>query len=319
MLKRIRRALIRKLFGNNYLIQRLLAQEFQKGKIVKTSLLALYLLPLRKALNLDEPLRVQSFITSLDYYNELQELLHLYRAEGFDLTRVGSKSASGYIMLDDFNGEKIAYSFGIGDDVVWDKDMVARGYDVFMYDHTIDGLPEQNPRFHWSKIGLADGIAQDDRLKTLDELIKQNHHEDKKDMILKIDVEGAEWGFLKQISSETLSMFSQIIFELHDVCNPKYRELILEGLRKLNKTHRLVHLHDCNWSYYLSVGEKIFPATCEVLYVLRDKYSLVDDYDPVLPTAMDSPTSNFIPEFQLGHWNRRKELNDTFTIHIRKL
>ncbi len=109
------------------------------------------------------------------------------------------------------------------------------------------------------------------------------------------------------------------MFELHGVTHYPNRELILDGLRKLNQTHRLVHLHGCNWGYHISAGEKIFPSTYEVTYVLKDKYSIVDDYDPVLPTEMDSPTSNFVPEIQLGHWNKREALTDMFTIYIRKL
>ena len=319
MLKRIRRALVRKLFGSNLLLQRMLLQEFKKGKILKASLLGLYLIPLRNALKLDEPNRVQRFITSLDYYNAIQDLLHIYRADGFGLTRTGSKGCAGYVMLDDFSGEKIAYSFGIGEDVAWDKDMASRGYDVFMYDHTIDGLPEHNSRFHWSKLGIADGIAQDDRLRTLDELIAANHHEDKRDMILKIDVEGAEWGFLRQTSSETLSKFSQIIFELHSINHHEDRELILGGLRKLNMTHRLVHLHSCNWGWHMSIGGKNFPTVYEASYVLKDKYNIVDDYDPCLPLDLDSPTSVLVPDIELGHWNRRAELDDMFTLNIMKL
>ena len=318
MLKRIRSAVVRKLFGDNFLIQRLLLQEFKKGKIVKASLLALYLLPLRKALDFDNPLVEQSFTTSLDYYEAIQDLLHIYRVEGFNLTRIGRKGNAGYVMLDDFHGEKIAYSFGIGDDVVWDKDMASRGYDVFMYDHTIDGLPEENLRFHWSQIGIADGIAQDKRLKSLDELLKQNHHEDKQDMILKMDVERAEWGFLRQTSSETLSKFSQIVFELHSINHLENRELILEDLRKLNKTHKLIHLHACNWGYHIEIGGKKFPTVYEATYILRDKYNIADDYDPDLPLELDSPTSRLVPDIELGHWNRRIELDDRFTLRIFK-
>ena len=50
------------------------------------------------------------------------------------------KHDGGYILLDDFHEGSIAYSFGISTDVTWDKEMASRGYDVFMYDHTIDKL-----------------------------------------------------------------------------------------------------------------------------------------------------------------------------------
>ena len=187
-------------------------------------------------------------ILSKGYYRELQDLLHIAKVEGIDLVRIGREYDGGYIMLNDFHDGGIAYSFGISNDVSWDKDMASRGYDVFMYDHTIDELPEQNPHFHWSKLGIADGETHDDRLKTIDELIKQNHHEDKRNMILKMDVEGAEWGFLSQVDSETLSQFSQITLEFHNVINNRDTKQVLEALRKLNITHQLIHVHANNYN-----------------------------------------------------------------------
>ena len=140
------------------------------------------------------PIGEYSFITSPEYYRELQDSLHIAKVEGLDLVRTGRKH-----------------------DVSWDKDAASRGCEVFMYDHTIDTLPEENPHFHRAKLGIADGITRDSRLKTLDELIAINHHEDERSMILKMDVEGAEWGFLERVSSETLSQFSQMSFEFHNI------------------------------------------------------------------------------------------------------
>ena len=74
-------------------------------------------------------------------------------------------------MLNDFHKGGIAYSFGISNDVSWDKAMADCGYDVFMYDHTISALPEENDRFHWEKIGVASDKTEDPQLKSLEELI----------------------------------------------------------------------------------------------------------------------------------------------------
>ena len=38
--------------------------------------------------------------------------------------RVGKDNDGGYIMFDDFDDVKVAYSAGINNDVSWDKDMV---------------------------------------------------------------------------------------------------------------------------------------------------------------------------------------------------
>ncbi len=262
-------------------------------------------------------MRRYDFVISPDYYNELQELLQVRKAEDFRLVRIGRDYDGGYVMFDDFGGG-IAYSFGICDDVSWDKDIASRGYDVYMYDHTIDGLPEDNPRFHWSKLGISDGMTQDDRLKSLEELIALNGHEGKRDMILKMDVEGAEWGFLDGVKSETLAQFGQITFEIHDMINPANPERVLNALRKINITHQLIHIHANNNGTYLSVGSKNFSSLLEVSYVLRDKYKFAGEYDVNLPLGLDMPNAKSIPEIELGHWNRKAEIDERFSLMLRQ-
>ena len=68
---------------------------------------------------------------------------------------LGAKSDGCYVLLDDFENIKIAYSFGISTNIQFDKALADKGIDVFMYDHTINSLPYENPKFHWKKIGLC--------------------------------------------------------------------------------------------------------------------------------------------------------------------
>ena len=78
----------------------------------------------------------------------------------------------------------IAYSFGISNDVSWDLDMVARGYEIFMYDPTINALPQENVKFHFFKEGIADAEIKDENLNTLESFIQRNGHGNKENMIL---------------------------------------------------------------------------------------------------------------------------------------
>ena len=315
MFKRIRGKLMEKFFGCNPILEHMLRNGF-KDHPVGSIILSLYMFPVRNILKpSDEKLFSQhTFKASPQYYSELQDLLHIGRVEGFGFVRSGRDYDGGYIMLDDFHAGNIAYSFGISDDVSWDRDVASRGCDVFMYDHTIDGLPEENPRFHWSKLGIGDGSGKDDRLKTLEELISRNGHEDKRDMILKMDVEGAEWGFLDSVKPETLAQFSQIIFELHDITRNPDSDRVLRVLRKLNKTHQLVHIHPNNARDHITIGGKNFSALIEVLYVLRDKYEFTADDDVKLPLEIDKPNTKKYPEVELGLWNKKAKINDTFTL-----
>ena len=307
----------KKIIGDNILLRSLVLKEYIHGNYIKATAMTLYMFPVRNVVKLDSPIRKFDIFTSRDYYSELQKLLHISKPEGFDFVRIGREHDGGYILLDDFHAGDIAYSFGICNDVSWDKAMASKGYDVFMYDHTIDGLPEENPRFHWTKLGIADGKTQDVRLKTLDELIRTNHHENTRNMILKMDVEGAEWGFFEQVSSETLSQFSQMTFEFHGIPNHSNPELVLEVFRKINKTHQLVHVHANNNGNYISFGHKKFCDLFEFTYVLRSKYSFSENYDVNLPLSIDEVNIPALPEIELGRWNQDAEIGERLTAHVK--
>ena len=50
---------------------------------------------------------------------------------------LGKKGNGCYVILDDFENIKYAYSFGIDNNVNFDKALADRGIDIYMYDHTI--------------------------------------------------------------------------------------------------------------------------------------------------------------------------------------
>ena len=68
---------------------------------------------------------------------------------------IGKKSDGCYVMLDDFENIKIAYSIGIKDIIQFDKALADKGIDVYIYDHTINKLPYSSEKFHWKKIGIG--------------------------------------------------------------------------------------------------------------------------------------------------------------------
>ena len=74
---------------------------------------------------------------------------------GRNLTLVGPKKDGGYVLLDDFENIRIAYSFGIFNDTSFDFSLAEKKIDIYMYDHTISSLPCNNSKFHWKKIGLS--------------------------------------------------------------------------------------------------------------------------------------------------------------------
>jgi len=220
----------------------------------------------------------------------------------WDFCRLGREQDGGYIMLDDFKGRKIAYSFGISDDVSWDKDAAERGMDVYMYDHTIEGLPEEHPRFHWQKIGLA-GIYDEavPELKSLPMLLEENGHQKESKMILKMDIEGAEWETLANADADLLGRFSQIAFEMHDLHKVELEGVMLEGLRRLNETHAPVHIHGNNRSRYIMHDGLVLPEVIESTWLNRREYDLKPS-NKVFPTELDMVNYERRPDIMLGCW-----------------
>ena len=150
-------------------------------------------------------------------------------------------------------------------------------------------------------------------MKTLEELISRNHHENEHGMILKMDVEGAEWGFLSNVSSEMLAKFDQMTFVFHDIINPENPELVIEVFQKINRTHQLIHIHANNF------GGKKFCSLFELTYVLRDKYSLSENCDVNLPLSIDAPNIADYPEIELVRWNEKARIDDRFTAVIKTI
>ena len=244
-----------------------------------------------------------------EYYKELKKTLKIKKIEGCDLIRVGLSGSDGcYIMADNFSEPSASYSFGIYNDVNWDNIMAEMGYQIYLYDHTIEKLPFNRPEFNFFKEGIAGEDVKDQPLNTLKHYIERNGHSDSKNMILKMDVEGAEWGFLETVTSKTLKQFDQIVFEMHNLIGAGNGEKILKLLKKLNKTHQVIHVHGNNSGHQLTVGDTTFPDVIEVSYVNRDNYEFYDDEDLILPTELDAPNDIGRKDIELGHWNKPLEL-----------
>ncbi|MBR1579097.1 MAG: FkbM family methyltransferase [Selenomonadaceae bacterium] len=174
--------------------------------------------------------------------------------------------------------------------------------DIFMYDHTIDGIPVQHEKFHWSKTGLT-GFYDPNHpeLETLPRLIQKNGHADDRNMILKMDIEGAEYSVFQTIDDDTLNRFKQIVLEFHDLTNPATENNVAFMTDKLNATHQLVHVHANNYGSYIVRGGAILPSLIEGTYLRRADYKFVKSRR-FFPTAIDQPNKAAAPDINLGYW-----------------
>jgi hypothetical protein len=179
--------------------------------------------------------------------------------------------------------------------------MAERGFEVFMYDHTIEALPAQHPNFHFFPVGIC-GDNGGDRLRRLRALIEANGHASQGDMVLKMDVEGAEWDVFADMEIATLESFAQIVVELHwldEVDRDDLYSKMKTSLSKLVASFAPVHVHGNNCSDLAIVGGIAVPQVLEVTFVRRADFSTVRS-SKLFPTTLDVPNRLGYPDLHLG-------------------
>lgn len=224
-------------------------------------------------------------------------------AQGRGFVRLGRENDGGYVMLDAFSPEQIAYSFGINDDVSFDLDLARRGMQVWMYDHTIEALPEEHPLFRFSPRGVRGAREEDENLATFQSLLEENGHAAHADIILKMDVEGAEWDALAALPEASLANMAQIALELHNL------HRLAEGgedaarmfhvLEKLRLHHEVVHIHPNNNGSLHVIGGYPVPEVLEITYARRRDHSFIP-CSRAFPCDLDSPNNGGLAEIILS-------------------
>ena len=191
----------------------------------------------------------------------------------------GTNNDGGYVLLEDLNDIKIAYSFGIGPSVDFDNELANNNIDVYMYDHTITKLPFQNQKFHYFHTGLSRKTNIEKNLKSLEQLIEDNGHLNEKNMILKIDIEYNEWESLIDVPDNLLKQFKYILIEFHFKDD---FDLYKKVLKKLNKNHQIFYIH-CNLCSKVKIIDDLLLCTSlEVSYIIKEGNIFTKD-DTIYP------------------------------------
>jgi hypothetical protein len=217
--------------------------------------------------------------------------------------RIGGPGDGGYVLLDRLDSHQIVMSFGVGPTVTFDAELAARGHVILLFDHTVDGLPQDHPNMRWFRQGVCGTSDRAADLATLAEHMALLPP-DATDPILKIDVEGAEWTALGEADPADLRRFAQITMELHDLLRlnePAFRARALRMLARLDQDFAVVHVHANNWSETGEIGGLRMADALELTWARRDLFPTIPSRT-VYPTALDTPNCDFRPDIPLDFW-----------------
>lgn len=236
-----------------------------------------------------------------EYFKKLIKMLKPQKINNFDMVRVGRANDGGYVMCGDFNPNMHAYSFGIDDDNSWDMNIHLLGdINVYMFDHTIKQVPMFCHGLHWERKGI--GVSDEKDLLSLASILANNGDLYNRNLILKMDVEGAEWDILESLDDHIIDNFKQMLFEFHNITDTSMQERIIYVLERLNETHQVAWVHGNNFVFAEKDQEILMPDSIEVLYVRRDSYDISDDASDQI-FDLDMPNNPLRTDFELSGWN----------------
>jgi hypothetical protein len=207
------------------------------------------------------------------------------------LIRVGGPKDGGYLVPDDLEGVVSCFSPGVATTASFELDLAGLGINSYLADFSVDGPPFQNPMFDFEKKFI--GVESDDTMYVrLDDWV-QSKHRVAGDLILQMDIEGAEWPILADVSQETLEKFRIIVIELHDLdqmmTSVSGSRVVESVFRKLRSRFWTVHLHPNNCCPPTRYQGLDIPPVMEVTLLRKDRLKGLKTGDQVqIPHPLDA-------------------------------
>ena len=214
--------------------------------------------------------------------------------------RFGSANDGGYLMCENLIEPLDAgYSYGVGSNDDWGCE-VSRRYHVPVQQY--DCFDPARPTcdggtfvFHNECVGDRTGYSGSRFFDTLQNQIRRNGDTGRR-LIIKMDIEGAEWDSLLAAPDDLLASIPQITMEMHGFDDPK----IVEALRKLKRNFYLVNLHFNNWSCTSRAAP--LPAWAYQTHWVNKRIGVLDPDAPFPAplSPLNAPDSSTWPDCQLS-------------------
>jgi len=188
--------------------------------------------------------------------------------------RIGGESDGGYVLLDRLRPEQPVLSYGVGLDSTFDFDLAQRGHRVFMFDHTVEGPTGGIPKgCVFTREGVAVSAQPEKDLNTIEAHMRRHDLLDRHDLILKMDIEGAEWDVLAGLPANILDAFEQIVVEFHGLNalnHDAFGARARATFQRLNARFTLCHVHANAYGGLAMIEGVVLPPVLEASYVRSD-------------------------------------------------
>lgn len=199
--------------------------------------------------NIERLLGYRAWLEPSSNFNDVRTLIKSLVPVAIEqpLIRIGGQGDGGYLLPDDLAELSSAISLGISTEISFDLEMASRGVPVFMADASVDGPPVEHSKFYFHRKFVD--VFEDDNNMRLDTLCQSEVVAEGGDRILQMDIEGAEYRVLLDLSDEVLRSFRIMVIEFHAM-DRMFASFPLQIVRatfqKLLRHHHVVHIHPNN-------------------------------------------------------------------------
>ncbi len=211
------------------------------------------------------------------------------------IKRFGSANDGGYLMCENLvDGVEAGYSYGIEHEDNWGCELSTRWHVPI---HQYDCFTADRPTcaggtfvFHDECVGAKTETLDNQPFDSFANQVAKNGDTGKR-LLVKMDVEGAEWDTFLATPDDVLAKIDQLPMELHGVGEQRHIDLV----KKLKKTFHLVSIHFNNYACG-GKKQKFFPFPADAYQVLwvNKRLGVVDAGKPGRvagspPDAKDAP------------------------------
>ncbi|MEZ5744050.1 MAG: FkbM family methyltransferase [Sphingomonadaceae bacterium] len=222
-----------------------------------------------------------------------------------ELVRIGGDYDGGYLVPDDFAGITACFSPGV-DQIASFEEAIVNRLDVpcYLADASVENPPVSNPRFDFEKKFV--GTAKGELFMDFEDWVARKMGDDTtSDMLLQMDIEGAELDVLTHLSEATFNRFRIIVLELHALESLFARNsvgFLASFFRKLTKNHVVVHNHPnncCGIETHMGIS---VPRVIEITLLRKDR-ATVKPGRVTIPNPLDMQNVRSKADITLpGEW-----------------
>jgi hypothetical protein len=195
------------------------------------------------------------------------------QASDTPLLRLGDFGDGGYLVPDDLRGIAACYSPGVSAQASFEMDLAKRGIPSFMADASVEGPPLDVPGARFVPKFLGDRDAGD--TMTLATWVAATVPDPAADLLLQMDIEGAEYATLAAAPRALLRRFRIIVVEWHHLpsvlTKPRFTRPALAAFDRLGEDFVTVHLHPNNVAGSVEIDGEAVPRVVEATLLRRDR------------------------------------------------